>query len=114
MANAVAEFLIGCLLWVLVLTRRSGSVTKPGGWLQFVEWYENIQSDNGSIGGGHALRQLSDLYARALEETRDIQIPMKLGTMMREAGLVEVDSQMIQLPVNGWPTGECNQSRSLV
>lgn len=99
--------------YTLVLTRLSGSVTKPGGWLQFVEWYTNVQSDNGSMGDDHALRQLSGLYLRALDDTRDIRVPMKLGTMMREAGLVEVDSQMIQLPANGWPSSEYNQPRSL-
>jgi len=92
----------------LVLTRLSGSATKPGGWLQFVEVNTNIQSDNGSIGDGHALRQLSDLYTGALEKTRDVRAPMKLGAMMREAGLVEVDSRMIQLPANGWPTSKCD------
>ncbi|KAA8904481.1 S-adenosyl-L-methionine-dependent methyltransferase [Sphaerosporella brunnea] len=84
-------------------------VCKPGGWLQFVEPYHNIQSDNGTLTNDHALRQVSTYFSHAIGDVKDIRAPMRLGEMMRNAGLVGVATQMVQLPLNGWPTDPRNK-----
>ncbi|CAI7598057.1 unnamed protein product [Penicillium viridicatum] len=79
-------------------------VLKPGGWVQMVEIYFNVQSDNGSITDEHALRRWSTQYLRALEDRKDLRIGSKLRTLMTEAGFVEVDTKMIPLPLSAWST----------
>jgi hypothetical protein len=88
-------------------------VCKPGGWLQFVEPYHNIQSDNGTLTDDHAIRQVSALFARAIGEKKDIRVPMRIGEMMRNAGLVSVSHNMIQVPLNDWPAGMYNHRNGL-
>jgi hypothetical protein len=88
-------------------------VCKPGGWLQFVEPYHNIQSDNGTLTDDHAIRQVSTLFARAIGEKKDIRVPMRMGEMMRNAGLVSVSAHMIQVPLNDWPAGMYNHRNGL-
>lgn len=82
-----------------------GSVTKRGGWVQMTEIYFNVQSDNGSITDQHALREWSRRYLRALEDLKNPRIGPRLGSMMTAAGLQEVDTRMIQLPLSAWSTG---------
>ena len=65
-----------------------------------------VQSDNGTITEDHAIRQLNSLLSAAMDKRKDMCAPMRLGTMMREAGLLEVESRMVQMPLNGWPTSK--------
>ncbi|KAF4631398.1 hypothetical protein G7Y89_g6735 [Cudoniella acicularis] len=78
-------------------------VTRPGGWCQMVELYYNVQSDNGSLTDGsskdrnskcmrlssfhtdHALRQWSTRYLESLQSLKDLRVPLRLPTLMREA-----------------------------
>lgn len=64
-----------------------------------------IQSDNGTITENSILRQMSTNFFRAIEDTKDPRAPLRFDSMMREAGLVELGSRMIPLPLNGWPSG---------
>ncbi|PGH27955.1 hypothetical protein AJ80_00209 [Polytolypa hystricis UAMH7299] len=75
---------------------------KRGGWVQMVEVYFNVQSDNGTITDQHALRQWSTKYVRSLEDLKDLRIGMRLGTLLSSAGLVDVETKMIPLPLSGW------------
>lgn len=70
-----------------------------------VEIYFNVQSDNGSITDDHALRRWSSQYMRALEDEKDLRIGSRLRSICVEAGLEEVDTKMIPLPLSGWSTG---------
>ncbi|RPB09669.1 S-adenosyl-L-methionine-dependent methyltransferase [Morchella conica CCBAS932] len=81
-------------------------ILKPGGWLQLVEIYPMVQSDNGMIDDNHILRQVSKNYFSSIEDTKDPRAPLKLDSMMREAGLVELGSRMVQLHLNGWSNVE--------
>ncbi|KAJ5604607.1 hypothetical protein N7510_009761, partial [Penicillium lagena] len=74
----------------------------PGGWVQMVEIYYNVQSDNGSLTDENALRKWSTQYMRSLEDRKDLRIGSKLRNLLTEAGLVEVDLKMIPLPLCGW------------
>jgi hypothetical protein len=70
-----------------------------------VELNYNVQSDNGSITDQHALREWSRRYMRALEDLKDLRVGPRLGSLMTTAGLVEVDTTMIQLPLSAWSSG---------
>ena len=71
-----------------------------------VEIYFNVQSDNGSISDTHALRRWSTQYMRALEDRKDLRIGSSLRALFMSAGLLEVDTKMIPLPLSAWSTGE--------
>ncbi|KMU73745.1 hypothetical protein CISG_03795 [Coccidioides immitis RMSCC 3703] len=75
---------------------------KRGGWAQMVEIYFNIQSDNGALTENHALRKWSSSYIKALEGVKDVRAGMKLTSLMTSAGLVDIESKMIPLPLSGW------------
>ncbi|KAK2795940.1 hypothetical protein FQN51_009598 [Onygenales sp. PD_10] len=77
---------------------------KPGGWVQMVEMYFNAQSDNGTITDGHALRQWSARYVRAIDEDKDPRVAMKLDNLLSSAGFVNVEKTLIHLPLSPWPT----------
>ena len=78
---------------------------KPGGWVQMIECYYMCQSDNGSITDSHAIRQWSNAYMRSLNEVKDPRAPLQLQSMLAAAGFINVESQMIPLPLCGWSSG---------
>ncbi|KAL2834469.1 S-adenosyl-L-methionine-dependent methyltransferase [Aspergillus cavernicola] len=78
-------------------------VLKPGGWVQIVEIYFNVQSDNGSINEGHALRQWSSQLMRSMEGIKDLRVGTRLKTLLIAAGFTEIDIKMIPLPLSAWP-----------
>ena len=77
-------------------------VLKPGGWVQLVDYYYMCQSDNGSIDDTSALRQWSSNYIRALDATKDPRSALQLQGIFTAAGLVDVETRMIPLPLCGW------------
>ncbi|OJJ32197.1 hypothetical protein ASPWEDRAFT_53883 [Aspergillus wentii DTO 134E9] len=77
-------------------------VLKPGGWVQLVELYFNVQSDNGSITEQHALRQWSTRFMGAFQDSKDLRVVTRLRDLLMAAGLVEVDVKMIPLPLCPW------------
>ncbi|EPS28177.1 hypothetical protein PDE_03123 [Penicillium oxalicum 114-2] len=93
-------------------------VLRPGGWVQMVEIYFNVQSDNGSITDSHALRRWSTQYMRSLDDRKDLRVGPRLQDLLAQAGLSEVETKMIPLPLTAWSsdprmreigrhTGEC-------
>ncbi|KAA8650645.1 hypothetical protein EYZ11_002800 [Aspergillus tanneri] len=76
-------------------------VLKPGGWVQLVEIYFNVQSDNGSITERNALRQWSSQLMGSLE-TKDLRVGTRLRNLLTTAGMTEVDVRMIPLPLCAW------------
>jgi hypothetical protein len=81
-------------------------VARPGGWVQLVELYLNVQSDNGSLTEDHALRQWSNRLFESYAGLKDLRVPLRLQNLMRDAGFVDVESRMIPLPTCAWPTGQ--------
>ncbi|KAK1140425.1 hypothetical protein N8T08_010371 [Aspergillus melleus] len=77
-------------------------VLKPGGWVQLIEIYFNVQSDNGSITERNALRQWSSQLMGSLEGTKDLRVGTRLRTLLAAEGLQEVDARMIPLPLCAW------------
>ncbi|GKZ57426.1 hypothetical protein AnigIFM49718_002736 [Aspergillus niger] len=85
-------------------------VLKPGGWVQLVEIYFNVQSDNGSLTEKHALRQWSTKLMSSVEGVKDLRIGTRLRDLLLAAGLKEVESTMIPVPLCEWPSGEFFQA----
>ncbi|KAI8961675.1 S-adenosyl-L-methionine-dependent methyltransferase [Daldinia sp. FL1419] len=95
---------------------------RRGGWCQMVEIDYSAQSDNGTLTDGkaertlkrdarfltigfiigHALRQWSDKYSRAMSQLKNVEAPRRLGHWMRQAGFTDVEERMIPLPMCGW------------
>jgi hypothetical protein len=69
-----------------------------------------VQSDNGCITDGSALRKWSMDYINALDGQKDPRSPMQLQRMCREAGLINVEGRMIPLPLCDWGKGETARS----
>lgn len=70
-----------------------------------IECYYMCQSDNGSITESHAIRQWSNAYIRSLDGVKDPRAPLQLQSMLTAAGFVDIESQMIPLPLCGWSSG---------
>ncbi|PLB34189.1 class I SAM-dependent methyltransferase [Aspergillus candidus] len=79
-------------------------VLNPGGWVQLVEIYFNVQSDNGSITEKHALREWSTRYMGSFEPSKDLRVGTRLRNLLLAEGLTEVDARMIPLPLSAWST----------
>lgn len=71
-----------------------------------VDYYYMCQSDNGSIDDTSALREWSNNYIRALDVTKDPRSALQLQNMFTSAGLLDVETRMIPLPLCGWPSGK--------
>lgn len=78
-----------------------------------VECYYMCQSDNGSITESHAIRQWSNNYIRSIDGIKDPRIPLQLKNLCTAAGFVNVECQMIPLPLCGWPTGRRTSNHAL-
>ncbi|KAK6354210.1 hypothetical protein TWF730_008622 [Orbilia blumenaviensis] len=81
-------------------------VLKADGWLQMVEIYFNVQSDNGTLTEEHGLRRWSKTFLEVYEDKKDLRAPTRLQSMMEAAGFVDVQSRMMPLPLNGWSRDE--------
>ncbi|OOF99665.1 hypothetical protein ASPCADRAFT_1335 [Aspergillus carbonarius ITEM 5010] len=77
-------------------------VLKPGGWVQLVEIYYNVQSDNGSLTERHALRRWSTQFMRSIGDVKDLRVGTRLRDLLLAAGMEDVESQMIPLPLSAW------------
>ncbi|OJD24004.1 hypothetical protein ACJ73_04644, partial [Blastomyces percursus] len=76
---------------------------KPGGWVQMVEMYFNVQSDNGTITDAHALRKWSSKYLKSLEDVKELRVAMKLGGLLEAARFNNVQTRVINVPLAPWP-----------
>jgi hypothetical protein len=81
---------------------------RPNGWLQMMEYYPNIQSDNGRLTSQSALSRWWETYASAMERSnRNARIGHRLQQLMSEAGLRDVGGSIFHLPIGGWDPGSC-------
>lgn len=70
-----------------------------------IECYYMCQSNNGSITESHPLRRWSNSYISSIQGIKDPRAPMRLPALLAAAGFVEIEQQMIQLPLCGWSDG---------
>lgn len=71
-----------------------------------VELYFICQSDNGTIRNDHAIRRWSNNYMRSLEDLKDPRAVTRMQPMFAAAGLVDIESRMIPLPLYPWSSGK--------
>jgi hypothetical protein len=45
-----------------------------------------------------------------MEGLKDLRVPLRLPSLMRDAGFVDVEHRMIQLPTCGWSTGKLSSN----
>ncbi|OAA59560.1 UMTA methyltransferase [Niveomyces insectorum RCEF 264] len=69
-------------------------VLRPGGWCQIVEIYYQAQSDNGSLTDEHGLRYWSKLYLQSLSQYKDPRAPIRMETLVRNAGFTDVETRI--------------------
>ncbi len=79
-----------------------------------IECYYMCQSDNGTMKDSHALRRWSNSYIRSIENIKDPRAPLRLQDHFTAAGLVDVDSKMIPLPLCGWSQGISLSCRRII
>ena len=72
-----------------------------------IEYYNMIQSDNGSINEGHALRQWSKRYMASIDSLKNPRVAMSMRTYLDKAGLINVKTLMFPIPLSPWPSGMC-------
>ncbi|EEQ91279.1 uncharacterized protein BDCG_06399 [Blastomyces dermatitidis ER-3] len=76
---------------------------RRGGWVQMVEIYFNVQSDNGTITHDHALRQWSSKYFQSIEDVKDPRVAMNLKGLLESAGFANIQTTLINVPLAPWP-----------
>ena len=99
------RYLYESLLRLIVSADGVPRVLRPGGWVQMIECYFMCQSDNGSLTDSHPLRRWSNAYIQSLDGIKDPRVPMRLKSLFHAAGFEGVESEVIQMPLCGWPDG---------
>ncbi|PSN69184.1 S-adenosyl-L-methionine-dependent methyltransferase [Corynespora cassiicola Philippines] len=67
------------------------NLLKPGGWMQMMEYYPNIQSDNGRLSSESSIRRWYEGYVYAMERAnRKPRIAQELRPLMEAAGLRDI------------------------
>lgn len=79
---------------------------RPGGWVQVVEYYLNIQSSSGRLTNQSAVRRWWLAYAEAMNRmNRDPRIGTRLQHLFTEARFGDVRVETVQLPIGDWEAG---------
>lgn len=82
------------------------NLLKPGGWMQMMEYYPNIQSDNGRLSSESSIRRWYEGYVYAMERAnRKPRIAQELRPLMEAAGLRDIRGEIRHLPIGGWHPG---------
>ena len=85
--------------------RELAKLAKRGGWVQLAEFDYNIQSDSGRLTDDHNIYKWGRLYRAVMETDRDPRVCRRLGSMLRDARLTNIESCTFQVPIGDWPTG---------
>lgn len=80
---------------------------RPGGCIQIVEYYLNIQSSSGRLTDHSAIRRWWTDYADAMSRmNREPRIGTRLQHLLTQAKLGDVRVDTIQLPIGDWGQGQ--------
>ncbi|HEY7201179.1 MAG TPA: methyltransferase domain-containing protein [Candidatus Dormibacteraeota bacterium] len=74
-------------------------VTRPGGWVELVEPMANFDRPGPAT---ERLLGLTKAFARSLGLDTEGAIPNALGAYLREAGLADVGTEALEVPVGHW------------
>ncbi|KAF1946879.1 hypothetical protein EJ02DRAFT_418224 [Clathrospora elynae] len=76
---------------------------RPGGWVQIMEYYPIIQSDNGRLTDQSAVRRWWLSYKSAMARlNRDPKIGLRLQQLLMANEYRDVMVEVEQLPIGGW------------
>ncbi|KAK3401541.1 S-adenosyl-L-methionine-dependent methyltransferase [Sordaria brevicollis] len=79
---------------------------KPGGWMEWQDYYPHIQSLDNTI-AGTALERWTRMYVEGGQRLgRDMLAPRRYKEWMEETGFVNVVEEKLVIPGNPWPKGK--------
>jgi hypothetical protein len=80
---------------------------RPGGWVQMMEYYPIIQSDNGRLTDQAAVRRWWQSYESSMRRmNRDPRIGPRLQQLLVQKGFRDVRVDIERLPIGGWHSGK--------
>jgi hypothetical protein len=80
---------------------------RRGGWVQVLEYYPLIQSDNGRLTDQSAISRWWQMYAGAMQQlNRDPRIGRQLQQLLTQNGFRDVSVDVEQLPIGDWHSGK--------
>ncbi|KAL4790937.1 S-adenosyl-L-methionine-dependent methyltransferase [Aspergillus venezuelensis] len=86
------------------LASQAYSQLKPGGWIEFQDFYLVNYSEDGSLKEGNSVNRFYELLRECLDKIkRPVTIGRDLKRMVTEAGFVNVHEEVFQLPLGTWP-----------
>jgi SAM-dependent methyltransferase len=97
----------GCFTNFQDVIKKAFYYLKPGGWMESQEPMPTTSCDDGTMAPDWpVLEWLNYLDAASEEAGRPLRIGNKLKTWYEEAGFVDVQERIFQMPMNGWPEDE--------
>ncbi|KAL4733969.1 S-adenosyl-L-methionine-dependent methyltransferase [Aspergillus similis] len=86
------------------LAQQAYNQLKPGGWIEFQEFYLVNYSEDGSLKEGNNVNRFYELLREALDRiNRPVTIGKELERIVKEVGFVNVHHEVFQLPLGTWP-----------
>ncbi|KAL4757918.1 class I SAM-dependent methyltransferase [Aspergillus foveolatus] len=86
------------------LAQQAYNQLKPGGWIEFQDFYLVNYSEDGSLKEGNNVNRFYELLREALDKiNRPVTIGRELEQIVKEAGFVNVHHEVFQLPLGTWP-----------
>jgi hypothetical protein len=86
------------------LAQQAYNQLKPGGWIEFQDFYLVNYSEDGSLKEGNNVNRFYELLREALDKiNRPVTIGRELERIVKEAGFVNVHHEVFQLPLGTWP-----------
>ncbi|KAF2665681.1 S-adenosyl-L-methionine-dependent methyltransferase [Microthyrium microscopicum] len=94
--------------------RDLGQLTRRGGYVQLAEFYYNIQSDNGRLTENHAIYKWGVAFRTALDVDKDPRAYRNFERYLRDAGLTNVQTMSVHIPIGDWSTDPRQQAIGLL
>jgi hypothetical protein len=80
---------------------------RRNGWVQLVEYHYIPQSNSGRLTDDHSLQKWGLAFRGVMDQLdRETRIGPNLANKLRDAGFRDVQSQIFNVPIGNWPTGE--------
>ncbi|KAK8051758.1 hypothetical protein PG993_003143 [Apiospora rasikravindrae] len=84
----------------LIMTR----AVNPGGWIEYVDQSVEPMRHGGTAEGSVWHRYVTTFLATMAQFGRDLQCPRKYKRWLEEVGFVNVQEQLIPIPMSPWPS----------
>ena len=98
------RMLLGAMEDFKAIIKRSYDYLEPGGYMESQELYNLLYCGDGTLAEDNAfLGWIKTQDEAAMKMGRPLRIANKLKKWYEECGFVDVQEEVFQLPVNGWP-----------